>query len=798
MSSEMVLKRTEKLKNLLLSSPYEICIERARYFTEAYKKHENEPEILKRAKAVALTLRKIKIFIREDEMLVGNETSKNLAEKICFDLYSFRDLVKKRFIKRLRRRKVQPFQISDEDAEELEQLIPFWKKKALYDNLIYYRMVNEKIIQKPIRQQAYTPNIALMTGTSEGHLCFGHEKVLKLGYKGIIKEAEEFQNKLNKNDPEFMRKFNFYESIKIIYQAGIEYSQRHSKLALEMARVEKNERRKKELELIAEITKKIPENPPETFHEAIQTIWFTQNIANIIYYRSVLALGRLDQILFPFYQKDLADNKLTRNIALELIEELNLKLTWNCRLLQEEYSMAANALGLNTQTITIGGIDKNGKDATNELSYMFLEAQKNMKAITTDLSVRIHSKTPKEFLLNALKVFQSTSGIAFYNDDVIIPALLKAEYSEEDAYNYVLIGCVEPTSQGNTMACTGAMFINLPGVLELVLNNGYSHCSRQIDGLQTGELEDLDSYDKFFDALKKQLSYNIKLAVRIANIWEEESLKFCLQPFISASIDGCMESGKDIHEGGAKYNFSSITAYGFATFVDSLYIIKKLIYEEKKLTLSEFVEILNSNFDGKEDFRQVLINKYPKWGNDHDEIDSFARELWDLYCSEVIKHETIRGGRFNPGAYSMGLHVLEGFLTIASADGRKAYQPISNSLSPVNQVEKNGPTAVLKSIAKLDYSLAINGVAVNIRFHPLSLNNEEKLEKYYDLIKTYFKLGGMQVQPNVVSTKVLRDAQKHPENYPDLLVKIGGYNALFTDLGSPIQNDIINRLENQI
>lgn len=313
MTLEVSSKRTEKLKKLLLSSPYEICIERAKFFTEAYKNNENEPEIIKKAKAVEYTLKNLTIFIREDELLVGNETSKNLGEKICFELYSYRDFTKKRNLKRLRNRKLQPFQIDDSDIEELDKFIPFWKHKALYDNIIFKRMAEENFIARATRQQAYTPNIAIMTGTNEGHLCFGYEKILKLGYKGIINEAESYQTNLNKDDPEYEEKFNFYEAIKICYQAGIEFSKRYSQLADEMSREEKDEIRKNELKKIGKITKKVPENPPETFYEAIQAIWFTQNIANIIYYRSVLALGRLDQILYSYYENDLKETEYQEN-----------------------------------------------------------------------------------------------------------------------------------------------------------------------------------------------------------------------------------------------------------------------------------------------------------------------------------------------------------------------------------------------------------------------------------------------------------------------------------------------------
>jgi len=371
-------------------------------------------------------------------------------------------------------------------------------------------------------------------------------------------------------------------------------------------------------------------------------------------------------------------------------------------------------------------------------------------------------------------------------------------YSLEDARDYVIVGCVEPTSQGNVFAATGRMFINLPGVLELTLNNGYSNMHRQVDGLKTGNLANFSTFDDFFDAFTRQLRFNVEKAVKIAKIGDKEVIKFFQQPFISASLDGCMENGKDYTSGGTKYNFSSITAYGFATLVDSLYNIKKVVYEEKLMSLTDLVQILNSNFKGQENFRQKLINKYQKWGNDLEEIDLFAKDLWDLFCNEIVKHKSVRGGRYNPGAYSMGVHVMEGFFTKPTPDGRKALQPISNSLSPVNNVEKNGITATLNSVAKLNYKLATNGVAVNVRFNPLNIQTEESLEKFYYLLKSYFDSGGMQIQPTVVSTETLKDAQKYPENYPDLIVKVGGYNATFTDLGIPIQNDIIDRLENKL
>jgi pyruvate formate-lyase/glycerol dehydratase family glycyl radical enzyme len=796
MDSEQALKRTIRLKNNLLSSQYEICIERMKFFTEAFQRYPGDSPVIKRAKALAHTLRNMTIFIREDELLVGNETSKNLGGKIHLDLHRSNGLDQKSTYEALAERNLQPFFISENDRNEFMTMPSYWQGKALVSDTIHRALLHRNLIQPQGMFAAAKPNIAIEIGTTEGHLSAGYKKLLTLGYKGIIQEADRYQKGLSEDDPEFREKSDFYEAVKIYYTAALDFSQRFSDLAAHLAGSAHTEERQKELGVIGAMMHKFTAQPPDTFYEAVQFIWFSQNIANIVYQRSVLALGRLDQILWPYYERDRQAGKITRDFALELIEELNLKLTWNVILLSTELTMIANALGQNTQTITIGGLKPDGTDATNDLSYLFLEAYKNLRVFTTDLSLRLHKYTPQKFFMEALSVFKSTSGLAFYNDDVIVPALEKAGYAAEDALDYVIVGCVEPTGQGNSFAATGRMFMNLPGVLELTLNNGFSGLSGRVDGLNTGDPAEFLTFDDLYSAFARQLTFNIERSVQIAEVGDREAMTCFQHPFVSAMVEGCLENGKDYVTGGAKYNLSSITGYGFATLVDSFHHIKKVVYDEKILSLPDFIKVLNSDFAGQEILRQKLLTKYDKWGNDQAEVDALACQLWDLFTQEVAQHAPLRGGRYSAGAYSMGVHVMEGFATRATADGRKAFEPISNSLSPVNGAEKSGITAVLNSLAKLSYQYAANGVAVNVRIHPQNLEKEENLEKFYWLLNTYFQNGGMQIQPNVVSTETLRDAQKNPEKYKDLIVKVGGYNATFVDLGVPIQNEIISRLEN--
>jgi formate C-acetyltransferase len=414
--------------------------------------------------------------------------------------------------------------------------------------------------------------------------------------------------------------------------------------------------------------------------------------------------------------------------------------------------------------------------------------------VVNNLAIRIHSKTPEDFLVRACQVYRSTSGQAFYNDEVIIPALLGDGYSLEDARNYAIVGCVEPAGSGDTFACTGGNDLKLGGVLEMVLTNGgYRLMGRQ--GLATGDAKKFTSFNEVMDAFRQQLEHNVKMAADAVNAKDAIYQAEFPTPFVSSTLTGCVESGKDATEGGARYNFGSITARGLGTTADSLAAIKKLVFEDEVLTMSELMELLGANFRGKENMRQMVINRAPKYGNDDNYVDLIAKQIVELFCREVSKHRSIRGGHFRPSFYSYGTHVLDGLFLGATPDGRKAGDAVSNGISPSNGREDEGPTAVLKSAAKLEHRLISNGDALNLRLLPSLVQDDDALRKVTSLVKTYFRLGGMHLQFNVVSSETLKDAQKHPENYRDLVVRVSGYSAFFTDLGRSIQDDIIARTE---
>lgn len=820
--------RIQIYRKKILEAPYEICIERARYYTESYRETEGMHPAIRAARALENTLRKMTIYILPEELIVGNRSSKLVATIIPIERGEY-NYVLRIDLKNLKKRKNRPFHISKEEEKELREMFKYWKGKTVRDHrtrimkerglhfkislgprALWRRIKNFglkhlwKIIKlysggrlRHIRSSLNevtlnNPNLVMNVFDTQGHLVIGINNVIKTGFKGVKEKAERVMRTVK--DPE---KKKFLEAVMICCDATRMFAQRFAELAEEMASKEKDPQRKAELLQIAEHCRWVPWNPPRSFHEACQFLWFTQVIAAISYGVGLIgAVGRVDQYLYPYYKKDIGEGIITREQALELVEELLIKFSYNLLLLPSFGKHTASELGADEDALTVGGVGRDGEDATNELSYIWMDACKNMKNLTNTFSIRVSSKSSQEWLEKIAEVYSVTSGPSIFNDDVVIPALVKNGTELEDARDYAVIGCVEPTSAGNTFGCTSGNDISLVGVLEMVLTNGMIRMLGRKTGVDTGDPRKFTSFSQVMEAFKKQLRHSIDVISELVEIKDRVYAEHFPNPYISATLEGCVENALDMTQGGAKYNFNSISGRGLGTTADSLAALKKVVFDDKIATMEEVIDALENNFKGKrrEKLRQRLLNA-PKYGNDDDYADEIAREIAGTFCDMVMSKKCWRGGPYRASFFSYGMHVLDGNLLGATPNGRKAGEPTSNSLSPSNGVEKNGPTAILKSCAKIDHTKIANGCALNIKLLPTLLRGRERRKKLASLIRGYFQLGGSEVQFNVVDTETLRDAQEHPEKYRDLVVRVSGYCAYFTDLGKPIQDDIISRLE---
>jgi pyruvate formate-lyase/glycerol dehydratase family glycyl radical enzyme len=824
-------KRSQIYKNKVLDAPYEICIERARYYTQVYNETEGENPSIRAAKALERTLNNMSIYILPEEKLVGNRTSKLVGASIPVERGEF-NVALSLDLNNLLKRKQQPFHIDPEDKNELmEEIFPYWEKRHFryhrgkemkkrglirmqrFDPIsLIQRMRNFGLrglirimapflkgrmrhIIRGLRELAINnPNIVNNVFDVQGHLVLGVNKIINVGFKGVKKKALKLKEKFPKNSDQSL----FLDSVIICCNAVKRFAERFSQLAKEMADKEANVKRTEELLQISKNLAKVPWNPPENFYEAMQFLWFTVDIAMISYgIGGIIAMGRPDQILYPYYKKDIKSENIDETFALELIEELMIKTSYSLLILPSYAKQTASELGADENAITVGGLDKEGNDGTNDLSYLFLDAAINIKNMTNTFSIRVSSKCSEKFLSKIAEVFSKTSGPALFNDDIMIPALMHNGYTVNEARDYGIIGCVEPSSSGNTFSCTSGNDISLAGALELVLNNGKLRMMGKRTGLKTGKLKNFQSFDEILAAYKEQLSNTIEEIMENVNIKDELWMKMYHNPYISLMFEGCLENGMDMTQGGAKYNFASIGGRGIATTADSLLAIKKAVFEDNLISLKELNELLKSNFRGKEEIRQKLINKYPKYGNDDEEADEIVKWVVDTFCEAVTKQKSIRGGCVRPGFFSFGMHIVDGMFIGALPNGRRAGEAVSNSFSPSNGCERNGPTAVIKSYSKIDHEKISNGSSLNLRILPVFLNTDEGKRKLVSLLKSWIDLKGMHIQFNVVDDEVLRDAQIHPELHKDLVVRVSGYCAYFTDLGKPVQEDVIQRYQFQ-
>ena len=828
-------ERGRKLKQRLLASPYEVDIERARAYTKVWKETEGTPPCMRAALALRETLLTMTIRIDTDELLVGVKTFKPLAGVIPVERGEFNTVIEHE-LDRLTTREMHRFHIGDEERRELmEDILPYWKGRTVRERKIRLwkdegiyegTSLNPARIRRIVKGMGWSnlaklgkltmggslksaarlrsmgrelaglrPNLALTVFDVQGHLVPGHKRVLELGFEGIGAWAQERLDELDPADPDYEHGRDFLEAAVMVSQAVCEYSLRYADKAESMAREAEGKRRTELLE-IAERCRRVPAKPPRTFMEALQCVWMTQVVMCISYgMAEILSLGRVDQYLYPYYRADLEEGRITREEALEAIEDLYVKLATFLIMLVEIGKDTASEMGVGSNTLTIGGLDRDGNDATNDISYLFLEAHENLKALANNLCIRISSQTPRDFLLRACESYRYTSGQAFFNDELIVAELIRDGYSIEDARDYSIVGCVEPTSTGNTFGCTAGNDISLVGVLEMALNEGRTVITGHRSGTATPDPRLFSSFDDLKDAFEKQLAFNVEKLVRAVEALDRAHAEAFPSPLVSATLEGCLENARDMTRGGAKYDFGSITGRGLGTVANSLAALRWAVFEHGLLSMQEMVGHLRDNFSGAESLRHELLRKAPKYGTDDGDTDELARWVAEVFCREVRKHRCGRGGYYRPGIFSYGVHVADGMSLGATPDGRKAGEPVSNGISPVNATETGGPTAVLRSAACAGSSLLSDGTALNLRLSPALLSSGEDAERLASMIEAYFFMGGRHVQFNVVDTATLKDAQAHPEKYPDLVVRVSGYCAFFTDLGRSIQDDIIARTE---
>ena len=676
-----------------------------------------------------------------------------------------------------------------------------------------------------------------------GHVNVQYDKVLTKGYRGIMAEAQAALDKLDVSDGDYVPRSNFLYAVIESCEAVIHYARRYAALARDMAKKCKDATRKAELEKIASNCAKVPEFPATDFHEACQSFWFVQMLLQVESSGHSISPGRFDQYMYPFYKKDIDAGKLTIEQAQELIDCIWVKLNDINKVRDAGSADGFAGYGM-FQNLIVGGQDIHGWDATNDLSYMCLEAAMHVPLPQPSISIRVWNGTPDSLMIKAAALTRLGTGLpAYYNDEVMIPSIMARGLTLEDARDYCIIGCVEPQKGGKTDGWHDAAFFNMCRPMELVFSNGVDKGVKI--GPDTGDVAKMTSFEEFYNAYKTQQSYFIKLLVNANNAIDAAHATRCPLPFQSCMVDDCIARGKSLQEGGAIYNFTGPQGFGIANNTDGLLAVKQLVFEEHKTTLAELREALNANFgyglqgaaaervtndivmqlaengveitdavirtvyeevttansvdpEKKERYREIkrLIDETcPKYGNDIYEADMFARDVANSYTKEVEKYKNYRGGIFQAGLYPVSANVPLGGQTGATPDGRLAFTPIADGIGPASGRDVKGPTATANSVAKLEQGIASNGTLLNQKFHPSALAGMSGLSKFVALIRSYFDQKGMHMQFNVVTRETLLDAQKNPEKYKTLVVRVAGYSALFTTLSRSLQDDIINRTE---
>lgn len=794
---------TERMKEfreeVLDEKPY-IDAQRAILATLAYKENLNQPRVMVRAKMLEKVLDNMSIYIEDKSLLAGNQATKNRNAPI-FPEYTMEFVMKE--LDQFEKRDGDVFYITEKTKEQLREIAPFWQNNNL-------RARGEALLPEEVRVFMETGVFGMegKLNAGDAHLAVNYERILKDGLRGYEKRVKEYKASLDLTDPESIDKYCFYNAVLIVLEAVRNFANRYSVLAQDLAEKELNQERKIELLEISRICSKVPYEPAETFREAVQSVWFIQLILQIESNGHSLSYGRFDQYMYPYYNRDIKNGTIKESEALELLTCLWIKTLTINKVRSQAHTLSSAGSPM-YQNVTIAGQTIDKKDAVNDLSFLVLKSVAQTRLTQPNLTVRYHKNINKHFLDECVEVMRLGFGMpALNNDEIIIPSFMDWQVKEEDAYNYSAIGCVETAVPGKWgYRCTGMSYINFPRMLLCTMNNGVDLTSNKRFTKGYGYFTEMESYEELLKAWDKTIREITRYSVTVENVIDKASERDVPDILCSALTDDCIARGKTIKEGGAVYDFISGLQVGIANMADCLAAIKKLVYEEKKITKQELWDAILDDFSSPENkkIQEMLIREAPKYGNDDDYVDQLIVEAYDSYIEEIEKYPNTRynrgpiGGIRYAGTSSISANVGQGMSTMATPDGRNAFEPLAEGCSPAHNSDKNGPTAVFKSVSKLRTNKITGGVLLNQKMTPQMLSTEENRQKLELLIKTFFnRLHGYHVQYNIVSKETLIDAQKHPEKHKDLIVRVAGYSAFFNVLSKKTQDDIIGRTEQSL
>lgn len=792
-------ERIKKIKDSLLGNVPGICTERLKIYTEVYEEYASYAPVLKRAKALVRYLNEMTIYLRNEDLLPGYQSSKPRYAPI-FPEYSWDWLYEE--IDRFDKRKYDRFQISDEGKQDLRTYLPHWKGMSVYEHI--------SAAQTDIVKKAAQMGVMSWTGqatSGEGHIVVDYPTALKKGFTGIRQEAAEKLDALKLYEPDDLRKKAFYEATVIIYDGILSYLARLSNAAEVQRGQTSDPQRNKELHRMIYALDNLQKGPPKNFYEAIMMVWLIHLIQQIESNGHSTSLGRFDQYLNPFLSNDIQQGILKSEEALELIEHFYLKLFSIIKIRPEKHSRTQSGYPM-YQNLVVGGITPDGSDAINEMSCLCLRAVEDVRLSEPNFYIRLNQITPDWFLAKAIEVVKLGTGMpAFVNDQVIIPSLKRRAVSAEDANNYSTMGCLEVLVPGKWgYRANGKSKLNLPKILELLLNDGTDPKTGFTLKKGIGRLPDITSFEALMREWHEQVKFYTEIHVIADNINDAFLEAMVPNAFCSSLVQDCLKRGKMLNEGGAIYDMTSGALVGLPNVGNSLAVIKKLVFETKTVSAQELMEVLKNNFEGfhGEDIQSLIKNKVTKYGEDEDYADALTVEALSAYTEIISDFKDMRygrgpiGGNYYPSTVTISANVASGFDVGATPDGRKDAEPLADGVSPSQGTGKEGPTAIIHSVAKLPTIEMTGGQLLNLRITNVVLGTEEGRKKLSALIRAFFQLDGWHVQFNCISTKVLRDAMVHPERYKDLIVRVAGYSAQFVSLDPVLQLDIISRMEHEL